>query len=173
MTVRRTATVALILAVPLALSACTTNDETADTNQTTAPANSTTTEATEASEDEARIGQPLTVAGAEITPTNLRPAEQSEQKHTCVDINIKVASDAEPLDIHGLAAWKLYDPSNTARLQTANDDTQHLPNVVEPGQEAQGTVCFDNAPGTPGDYELRFRGNIDPLTNEAVWTGKL
>jgi hypothetical protein len=169
MTIRRPATAALVLAVPIALSACTTNDD----NQTTTPANSTTLEATQAPEDRAEIGQPITVAGAEITPTNLRPAEQSEQEHTCVDININVASDAEPLDIHGLAAWKLYDPSNTARLQTANDDTQHLPEIVEPGQEAQGTVCFENAPGTPGDYELRFRGNIDPLTNEAVWTGKL
>ncbi|WP_420098582.1 hypothetical protein [Corynebacterium sp.] len=169
MPTRKTNTLALILAVPLALSACTTDDD----NQTSAPANSTTPEATEAPEDRAVIGEPLTVAGAEITPTNLRPAEQSEQEHTCVDINIKVAPDAEPLDIQGLAAWKLYDPSNTARLQTANDDTRHLPEVVEPGQQAQGTVCFDNAPGTPGDYQLRFRGNIDPLTNEAVWTGTL
>lgn len=173
MTTRKTTTLALILAVPLALSACTTDDDTADDNRTTAPANSTSPETTGATEDQAEIGEPLTVAGAEITPNNLRPAEQSRQEHTCVDINIRVATDADPLDIHGLAAWKLYDPSNTARLQTANDDTQHLPNVVEPGQEAQGTVCFDNAPGTPGDYELRFRGNIDPLTNEAVWTGKL
>ncbi|MGP5931423.1 hypothetical protein [Corynebacterium glyciniphilum] len=173
MMIRRTA-VAAMFAVPLALSACTTDtgsseDSPTSSSDTASPSG----DDTRPEDGRAEIGQPLTVAGAEITPSNLRPAQQASRDHTCVDITITVAPDAEPLDIHGLAAWKLYDPSNTPRLQTANDDTEHLPDVVNPGQDAQGTVCFDNAPGTPGDYELRFRGTIDPLTNEAVWTGSL
>lgn len=173
----------LTLALPLTLAACSGEEpdtdsarQRAESEAATTPSGQATTDAeaaTEDADDSATIGQPLTVSGAEIIPRNLRQADDANSDSTCVDVDITVGPEAEPLDIHGLAAWKLYDPSNTSRLQTVNDDTVNLPDVVNPGEEARGTICFEDTPGDPGDYELRFRSGDDPLANEAVWMGSL
>ena len=167
---------ALALTAPLALAACGSDDSgnTSDTSNT-APATgeeTTTQDSTVADSDLPAVGETISIDKADITVDNLREFEREPTSQICADVNFTVTSETEPLQVRGLAAWKLYDPEQLPRTQTVSEGTDHVLDEVGPGQSEDGTICFDG-PADPGEYRISFQENFDAQTDRAEWIGTL
>lgn len=181
MTVRR-AVAALALASPLVLAACSSSDDDGDdgssTTDTAGGASSASSEETAAEDDPAAdsdlpaVGETISIDKADITVDNLRAFDRESTTQVCADVNFTVTSETEPLQVRGLAAWKLYDPEQLPRTQTVSEETDHVLDEVGPGQSEDGTICFDG-PADPGEYRLSFQEDFDAQTDRAEWIGTL
>lgn len=180
MNVRRSI-VALALTAPLALAGCSSNDSDNDDSNTTGAAGDTSSGASEesstaggsvADSDLPAVGETISIDKADITVDNLRAFERESTTQVCADVNFTVTSETEPLQVRGLAAWKLYDPEQLPRTQTVSEETDHVLDEVGPGQSEDGTICFDG-PADPGEYRLSFQENFDAQTDRAEWIGTL
>ncbi|MCJ7858249.1 hypothetical protein [Corynebacterium kalidii] len=173
---------ALALTASLALAACGNNvdGDTSDNADSTGTAASTPTgTAVDTSADDPAadsdlpaVGETISIDKADITVDNLRAFDRGTTTQVCADVNFTVTSETEPLQVRGLAAWKLYDPQQLPRTQTVSEETDHVLDEVGPGQSEDGTICFDG-PADPGEYRLSFQENFDAQTERAEWIGTL
>lgn len=184
---RRRSIAALVLTAPLVLAACGGGDDDNSDGDGDGATSSSTASAGDSGDGEdngdsgdgdgidfdlPRIGETISIDKADITVDNLREYERDPSNQICADVNFTVTSETEPLNVRGLAAWKLYDPEQHPRTQTVSDETVHVLDEVAPGQSEDGTICFDG-PVDPGEYRLSFQENFEAGTDRAEWIGAL
>lgn len=163
--------VALLLATPLALAACTGGGDNGRGGSGD-PAPSETESNAEPTSSLPEMGETISIDKADLTLDDLRTYDGGNTPLVCADATYDVHAGEEPLQVRGLAAWKLYDPSQRPRTQTVAEGIEQVLDDVAPGTTESGTVCFD-APGDTGLYRISFQENFEAGTDRPQWQGTL